>query len=137
MVQPLLSSLTMTQPPSYLFVSLPSSIVPSSHKDDALQSIQTAIEQNNGTVQSLSIPEFKIGTLDALVQQADELGKLDNTCLGVVAKIGDALSNILDGDKRKTAESKKVDDSKRTLYRAYSRAEGSWETLQLLMTSGS
>ncbi|KAL9106384.1 MAG: hypothetical protein Q9227_008585 [Pyrenula ochraceoflavens] len=100
----------MSQPSSYLFVSLPSSIVPSSHKDDALQSIQNAVDSSNGTVQGLSIPEFKIGTLDALVQQADELGKLDNSSSGVVAKIGDALNNILEGDKRKVAESKGVDD---------------------------
>lgn len=101
----------MAQKPSYLFVSLPSSIVASSHKEDALQSIQSAVDSNNGTVQPFLIPEFKIGTLDALVQQADELNKLENTCAGVVAKVGDALNSVLEGDKGKVAESKGVDDS--------------------------
>lgn len=104
----------MAQKPSYLFVSLPSSIVPSSHKEDALQSVQAAIDTSNGTVSPFSIPEFKIGTLDALVQQADELNKLENTCAGAVAKVTDALNSVLDGDKNKVAESKGVDDSEST-----------------------
>jgi hypothetical protein len=35
-----------------------------------------------------------IGTLDALVQQAEELSKLEASCESVVAKVGDALKNI-------------------------------------------
>ena len=58
-----------------------------------------------------SIPELKIGTLDALVQQADDLAKLDTACEGVVNKISDALRNILEGDQGKLAQQKAVNDS--------------------------
>lgn len=56
------------------------------------------------------IPEFKIGTLDALVQQADELSKLESACQGVVTKVGDALKNILDGDEAQIDKMKAVND---------------------------
>ena len=57
------------------------------------------------------IPEFKIGTLDALVQQADDLAKLENACEGVVAKMGDSLKSLLEGDEDKIAQQKTVNDS--------------------------
>ena len=95
---------------SYLFVSVPNSIVPSSHSSDALAAIQTAAAKD-GVALSMTIPEFKIGTLDALVQQADELAKLQNTCEGVVSKVGDALKNVLDGDQAKIESMKVVNDS--------------------------
>ena len=63
------------------------------------------------TVQPFKIPEFKIGTLDALVQQADELAKLESSCQGVVAKVGDSLKNLLEGDEDKIAQQKTVNDS--------------------------
>ena len=96
--------------PSYLFVSVPNSIVPSSHSSDALDAIQSAAGKD-GTALPLSIPEFKIGTLDALVQQADELAKLQSTCESVVAKVGDALKNVLDNDQAKIESMKVVNDS--------------------------
>jgi V-type H+-transporting ATPase subunit C len=95
----------------YLFVSVPSSITPSGHKDDAIQALQKAVNESYGTVIPLSIPEFKIGTLDALIQQSEELEKLDGMCQGVVSKVGDTLKNILDGDEEKMAQHKSVDDS--------------------------
>lgn len=66
---------------------------------------------DNGSVNSFPIPEFKIGTLDALVQQADELAKLDSSCQNVVAKIGDALKSILEGDEAQVESMKTVNDS--------------------------
>ena len=60
---------------------------------------------------SFPIPEFKIGTLDALVQQADELAKLESSCQGVVAKISDALNNVLGGDEAQVENMKNVNDS--------------------------
>lgn len=65
----------------------------------------------NGSVAPFSIPEFKIGTLDALVQQADELAKLESQCQGVVAKVADALRNILDGDEAQIERMMVVNDS--------------------------
>ncbi|KAL5002737.1 hypothetical protein BDV10DRAFT_157401 [Aspergillus recurvatus] len=109
----------MAKSTKYLLVSLPSSITPSHHRDDALDAITTTVGPDNGVVAPFPIPEFKIGTLDALVQQADELAKLEAACQGVVSKVGDALKNILEGDevqieKMKTVNDKPVDQYLRT-----------------------
>lgn len=101
----------MSKPSQYLLLSLPTSIVPSHHRDDALQAISATISPDNGSAASFPIPEFKIGTLDALVQQADELAKLEASCQGVVAKVGDALKNILGGDEAQIESMKVVNDS--------------------------
>ncbi|EXJ77401.1 V-type H+-transporting ATPase subunit C [Capronia epimyces CBS 606.96] len=94
----------------YLAVSVPSSITPSGHKDDAFSSIQKTVNPSNGEVLPFPVPEFKIGTLDALLQQSEELAKLEGTCNSVVSKVGDTLRNILDGDEEKIAMHKNVND---------------------------
>lgn len=101
----------MSNPSQYLLLSLPTSIVPSHHRDDALDAVQATVGPDNGSVAAFPIPEFKIGTLDALVQQADELAKLEGQCQGVVAKVGDALRNILEGDEAQIERMKVVNDS--------------------------
>ncbi|EPS32277.1 hypothetical protein POX_d05560 [Penicillium oxalicum] len=100
----------MSQSNKYLLVSLPTSIVPSRHRDDALDAVSTTVSPENGSVAPFAIPEFKIGTLDALVQQADELAKLESSCQGVVAKVSDALKNILEGDEAQIERMKVVND---------------------------
>lgn len=95
----------------YLLVSFPTSITPSHHRDDALDAISATVSPDNGSVAPFPIPEFKIGTLDALVQQADELSKLESACQGVVGKVGDALRNILEGDEAQIEGMKTVNDS--------------------------
>ncbi|KAI9748856.1 MAG: hypothetical protein M4579_007092 [Chaenotheca gracillima] len=94
--------------PKYLLVSLPASISPSGHQDDALTALRSTISTDYGTVYPFPVPDFKIGTLDALVQQADDLAKLEAACAGVVSKVGDSLSNILEGDEGKIAQQKTV-----------------------------
>lgn len=101
----------MSKAGRYLLVSLPTSIVPSHHRDDALNAVSTTVSHENGSVASFPIPEFKIGTLDALLQQADELAKLENSCQAVVGKVGDALKNILEGDEAQIERMKVVNDS--------------------------
>jgi V-type H+-transporting ATPase subunit C len=103
----------MSNNTKYLLISLPTSISPANDQDEALTILQSTISTDNGTVFPFKIPEFKIGTLDALVQQADDLAKLDNACQGVVTKIGDSLRNILEGDEAKVAQQKTVNDSRR------------------------
>ncbi|KAJ5620496.1 hypothetical protein N7510_004480 [Penicillium lagena] len=100
----------MSKPSKYLLLSLPTSIVPSHHRDDALDAVSATVSPDNGSAASFPIPEFKIGTLDALVQQADELAKLESGCQGVVAKVGDALKNILAGDEDQIEKMKVVND---------------------------
>jgi V-type H+-transporting ATPase subunit C len=96
----------------YLLVSLPTSISPSHDKEDALKALRSTVTTEYGKVSEFSIPEFKVGTLDALVQQADELAKLDSACEGVLAKVGEALRSLLDGNEEKIAQQKTVNDSK-------------------------
>jgi V-type H+-transporting ATPase subunit C len=57
------------------------------------------------------IPDFKIGTLDLLVQQADDLAKLEGACQAVVAKVADSLRTVLNNDEDRMASYKMVNDS--------------------------
>jgi V-type H+-transporting ATPase subunit C len=100
----------MSKSTKYQLLSFPTSIVPSHHRDDALETISSTVSPE-GTVSPFPIPEFKIGTLDALVQQAEELGKLDSMCQSVVGKVGDALKGILNGDEEQIERMKTVNDS--------------------------
>ncbi|KAK5114926.1 hypothetical protein LTR62_002085 [Meristemomyces frigidus] len=95
---------------TYFLVSLPNSISPSGNKDDALTALRSAVQTDNGTTFPFAIPNLKVGTLDALVQQADDLSKLENGCRGVVEKIQDSLRGLLEGDEEKLQEQKVVND---------------------------
>ncbi|KAF1817494.1 ATPase, V1 complex, subunit C [Eremomyces bilateralis CBS 781.70] len=100
----------MSKSPTYLLVSLPTSITNTNDKEDALDQVRANIS-DNGTLYPFAIPGFKIGTLDALVQQADDLAKLDTACDGVVNKSADALKSILDDDNDdKLAQQKTIND---------------------------
>ena len=103
-------------PQSFFLVSLPTSISPSDNRDEALTALRSAVNPDQGTTYPFPIPSFKIGTLDALVQQADELTKLEQGCRGVVDKIADSLRSILAGDEEKLQEQKVVNDSRRIPY---------------------
>lgn len=101
----------MSKGTKYLLVSLPTSISPSNHTDEALTALRSSVGNDNGNTYPFAIPNFKIGTLDALVQQADDLSKLESACEQVVAKVGDSLKNLMDGDEDKAQEHKKINDS--------------------------
>lgn len=101
----------MSGPTKYILVSLPTSISPSNDQEEALTALRSTVTTDNGTVLPFKIPDFKIGTLDALVQQADDLGKLEASCEAVVAKVGDSLRSLLEGDEGKIAQQKTVNDS--------------------------
>lgn len=77
-----------------------------------MTALATTIGRDNGETLPFSIPSFKIGTLDALVQHADDLAKLSAGCEAAVAKVADSLKAILDGDEDKASEQKMVNDSK-------------------------
>ncbi|KAL5594548.1 hypothetical protein BROUX41_001473 [Berkeleyomyces rouxiae] len=93
----------------YSMLSLPIGAFDSSEHQDRLALLQGLLGDAS-TVLPFPIPSFKIGTLDALVQQADELAKLDSACQSVAAKVADSLKNILDGDEDKIAQQKTVND---------------------------
>ncbi|KAJ9130788.1 V-type proton ATPase subunit C [Coniochaeta hoffmannii] len=99
----------MPSPTKYILLSLPQRIFDTS-ADDAISSLSSTIPSDSGTVLPFSVPSFKIGTLDALVGQADDLAKLDSACEGVVSKVADSLKSILDGDEDKLDQQKMVND---------------------------
>jgi V-type H+-transporting ATPase subunit C len=101
----------MSKAARYLLVSLPTSISPSHHPDEALEALRSTVTNDVGTTYPFAIPTFKIGTLDALVQQADDLAKLHSACESVVGKVGDSLKTILDGDEEKIQQQKTINDS--------------------------
>jgi len=101
----------MSKGVKYLLVSLPTSISPTNDHDEALTALRSAVTTDYGSVFPFSIPEFKIGSLDTLVQQADDLAKLEVGCSGVVSKVGDSLTTILEGDQEKLSQQKTVNDS--------------------------
>lgn len=104
----------MSKAQKFFLVSLPTSISPSNDRDEALTALRSSVTSDCGTTYPFNIPSFKIGTLDNLVQQADDLAKLDTACEGVVNKVGDSLRSILEGDEEKIAQQKNVNDSMTT-----------------------
>lgn len=114
----------MSSNTEYLLISLPTSIAPPNTSDDALTTLRSTVG-DHGAVLPFAIPHFKIGTLDALVQQADDLAKLAGACEGVVAKVGETLRNILDGDEAKVAQQKTVNNSTASA-RTGEGAEADW-----------
>lgn len=101
----------MSKQTQYLLVSLPTSISSSNDSQEAFGALQANVSSDSGAVVPFSIPEFKIGTLDSLVQHADDLGKLEGNCEATVNKVGDTLKTILEGDEEKISQQKNVNDS--------------------------
>ncbi|KAK4648727.1 Vacuolar ATP synthase subunit C [Podospora bellae-mahoneyi] len=93
-------------PAQYILVSLPLRVF----DDDPLKSLAATVGRDNGEVLPYPVPSFKIGTLDALVQHADDLAKLNSACEAAVAKVADSLRGILDGDEDLVAQQKIVND---------------------------
>lgn len=102
-------------PSKYAVVSLPIGAFDTNDKDDAVSALKSNVSSDNGTVFPFKVPDFKIGTLDALVQQADDLAKLESTAEAVVAKVADSLRTILNGDEDRLASYKMVNDSQCSL----------------------
>ncbi|KAI5808759.1 hypothetical protein DFH27DRAFT_540958 [Peziza echinospora] len=102
----------MSSPQKYILVALPTSIVPHGDEETALASLKSRVPQDAGAVTQFHIPTFKIGTLDALVLQADELAKVDQQVESAVAKVADVLRSICpDGsEEHKTVNDKSVDE---------------------------
>lgn len=105
----------------YFLVSLPTSISPSNDHDEALTALRSAVTTDYASVFPFEIPGFKIGSLDALVHQADDLAKLGASCEGVVGKVGDSLRAILEGNEEKIGQNKTVNDSQSRLLSRRSR----------------
>jgi V-type H+-transporting ATPase subunit C len=93
----------------YTLVSLPLSAFETADRSDATETLRS-ITGAGHHLTLFPVPEFKIGTLDALVQQADDLAKLDSTCQIVIAKVADSLRSALEGDEDRLSQYKMVND---------------------------
>jgi V-type H+-transporting ATPase subunit C len=98
-------------PAKYALVSLPLGAFDSSDKQDAISELSATVSGDGGSVVPFNVPDFKIGTLDALVQQADDLSKLEASAESVVAKVSDSLRQLLNGDEDRVTQYKMVNDS--------------------------
>lgn len=98
--------------PKYILVALPATIVRSGDEDEAFNALKSTVSPDAGEADRYNIPSFKIGTLDALVLQADELTKVDQQVESAVSKVADVLRNVCaDGrvEEHKTVNDKPVD----------------------------
>lgn len=96
----------------YVLLSLPLGVFDSSSdKEEAIEALRATVSADSGHVLPFRVPDFKIGTLDALVQQAEDLAKLEATCQSVVAKVADSLRSVLGSHPDRTAQYKMVNDS--------------------------
>ena len=96
--------------PKYILVALPATIVRPSDEDEAFNALTATVSSDVGEVAQFNIPSFKIGTLDALVLQADELAKVDQQVEAAVVKVADVLRNVCEDGR--VEEHKTVNDSK-------------------------
>ncbi|RPB27740.1 vacuolar H+-ATPase V1 sector, subunit C [Terfezia boudieri ATCC MYA-4762] len=92
----------------YILVALPATIVRSGDEDEAFNALTATVSPDAGEVARFNIPSFKIGTLDALVLQADELAKVDQQVESAVAKVADVLRNVCEAGR--AGEHKMVND---------------------------
>ncbi|KAG5361869.1 V-type proton ATPase subunit C [Yarrowia sp. C11] len=63
-----------------------------------------------GPVSQLHLPQFKIGTLESLVQLSEELHKTDGQLDGALSKVADIIGVLHEGSKAQQAFSKKIND---------------------------
>ncbi|KAK9474787.1 uncharacterized protein V1510DRAFT_410664 [Dipodascopsis tothii] len=96
----------------YFVVSLPSSVAPSGGVPELTltKDLAATMQLPADDVSQLLVPHFKIGTLDQLVQQSEEITKMDGQFEGVVARTADILKNIYEGEPAQVAAAKSVLD---------------------------
>ncbi|AAS52066.1 ADR146Cp [Eremothecium gossypii ATCC 10895] len=87
----------MTSSPAkqLLLLSLPADARPAQHSDmDAQTWLLRELLGGRATVSEFAVPEFKIGSLDALVLQSEELGRVDAQVHAALGKIEEALAAL-------------------------------------------
>ncbi|PHH78089.1 hypothetical protein CDD82_3218 [Ophiocordyceps australis] len=100
----------MSSSSRYALLALPMGAFDSNGRDDAISALSATVSSDNASVMPFQVPSFKIGTLDALVQQADDLAKLGASSQAVVIKVGDSLRQVLNNDEERLASYKMVND---------------------------
>lgn len=96
----------------FYLLSLPSSAAPSGgDPEEQLEKwYSTSLNLPSSEVNHFEIPNLKIGTLDSLVQQSEEIAKLDGQFYGIVSKISDIIGTLYEGNAAHISSAKRVDD---------------------------
>ncbi|KAK9451903.1 uncharacterized protein V1518DRAFT_409863 [Limtongia smithiae] len=99
--------------PLYYIISLPSGVAPAGADPEAALmrdlSATLALPSTDDVGQFL-IPHFKIGTLDQLVQQSEEIAKFDSQFEAVVSRTVEILKGVYDNKADQVAAARVVSD---------------------------
>lgn len=86
----------------YLLLSLPQSV-------DSKDWLEKSLLDGKCQFSNFKVPDFQIGTLDSLVQQSEELSKIDGQLNSSISKIVDILSGVMENSSSiRTVNSKPV-----------------------------
>lgn len=109
--------MSAAKPKVLLLLSLPANAAPAG--GDPQTQLDGWIAENVGVEQSsisqFATPVFKIGTLDNLVQQSDELARLDGQLQGAVSKAAEIIASVYDAassgatGRAQVAQAKRID----------------------------
>jgi V-type H+-transporting ATPase subunit C len=101
----------------YLLLSLPSRAAPESEPStSAAEWLEKSLIGGKAVINKIGVPNFKIGTLDSLVLQSEELQKIDEQLSHAVQKVLEVLASLYDNNQPLVNASKKVDDKWVTEY---------------------
>ncbi|CCE86843.1 Piso0_005360 [Millerozyma farinosa CBS 7064] len=87
----------------YFALSLPQSV-------NAQEWLENELNGGKVPLYNLKVPDFQIGTLDSLVQESEELGKLDSQLAGSVAKIVEILESVTETSSARSVQGRDVLD---------------------------
>lgn len=97
---------------SYILLSLPES---NSDNESNLNFFENNLNLNSKNINKINLPIFKIGTLDSLILQSEELSKLDNQLNLSIIKSLEILNSLL-GESTSTNINLKIDNQLKSSY---------------------
>ena len=97
---------------SYILLSLPES---NSDNESNLNFFENNLNLNSKNINKINLPVFKIGTLDSLILQSEELSKLDNQLNLSIIKSLEILNSLL-GESTSTNINLKIDNQLKSSY---------------------
>ncbi|ANZ77923.1 BA75_05015T0 [Komagataella pastoris] len=92
---------------SYLLISLPKT--QNLLHDETQEWLETNVNGGKVSVTNVEVPEFKIGTLDTLMQQTEEISKLDNQLNQAVNKVLEIIQTVFDRNPAFVEQAKQVE----------------------------
>ncbi|GMM52469.1 H(+)-transporting V1 sector ATPase subunit C [Starmerella bacillaris] len=103
---------------SLFMLSIPSKAAPGSSGEPETK-LKTWIEQKIGVkhgVASIALPDLKVGLLDNLVRQADEVAKLDGQLQSILLKTHESIVSLYGDDAQKVSKVEQIDNQPASAY---------------------